>query len=555
MLTTLRLLSLFMLLTFALFGCQQQPTELLGIDRPSQPLRPLSDQVVTGQFAYPTGDVETGTLLISKHLPGQVRAGAPFEYEITVMNLTDEPMENILITEELPPFLTLHGGATLNRLDEPAIAGFENGDQPGPSEADDAFVIYSPREEPALADEMVFGIERSEKQTQPISGGEWRIQRLEPNEMRTLRLVGVADEQGLAETLTSVQDEPAMTLAIDAVDPTIRIERWSPPMAMACETIPVFYRITNTSDATVSEILLAETLPEGQFFGEREDEITMEIGDLEPGEQVEFRIDTYVTEPGVYEGQVVATDRYGVSFESSTTTTQAVAPELQIDINMPDEAHTQQNVPITVAITNTGNAIAEDLRVRSMLPSDVTVRQVSDTGLIRNNEIEWVFAALEPGQTAELSLQLAAAQPGAVRMVVVADAECAEEQTVAAATQFQGVSSLRLELRDHADPVPIGQQEQYSITLTNQGNMADENVEVIATVPDELRLIEALGPGEAEIDGQQVRFTINRLRPRQTISLQIITEALRPADVRFEVRVDSDNLTRPVITNEATRLF
>ncbi|MEX0741593.1 MAG: CARDB domain-containing protein, partial [Phycisphaeraceae bacterium] len=277
--------------------------------------------------------------------------------------------------------------------------------------------------------------------------------------------------------------------------------------------------------------------------------------DLEPGQQIEFRIDTYVTEPGVYEGQVIATDRYGVSFESLTTTTQAVAPQLQIEINMPDEAHTQQNVPITVTITNTGDAIADELYVRSMLPSDATVRQVSHAGLVHNNEIEWILAPLEPGQTAELSLQLTASQPGAVRMVVIADAACAEEQTVAAATQFQGVSSLRLELRDQADPVPIGQQEQYTITLTNQGNMADENVEVIATVPDELRLIEALGPGEAEIDGQQVRFTINRLRPRQTISLQIITEALRPADVRFEVRVDSDNLTRPVITNEATRLF
>ena len=57
--------------------------------------------MVTTSMAFPTGDPRTSALLVDKLVPGQVIAGELFEMALRVTNLTEQPLENVVITESL----------------------------------------------------------------------------------------------------------------------------------------------------------------------------------------------------------------------------------------------------------------------------------------------------------------------------------------------------------------------------------------------------------------------------------------------------------------------
>ncbi len=58
-------------------------------------------------LAYPTGEKDTSALLIEKITPREVRANQPYEYQIRVTNLTDQPLTGVTVLESFPPGLQI----------------------------------------------------------------------------------------------------------------------------------------------------------------------------------------------------------------------------------------------------------------------------------------------------------------------------------------------------------------------------------------------------------------------------------------------------------------
>ena len=61
-----------------------------------------------------------------------------------------------------------------------------------------------------------------------------------------------------------------------------------------------------------------------------------------------------------------------------------------------------------------------------------------------------------------------------------AQAKCASAVTAVAQTEFSGLSALLLECVDVTDPIEVGQQETYIITVTNQGSANDKNIKIVS---------------------------------------------------------------------------
>ena len=62
--------------------------------------------MVRSSLAYPTGDKKTSALLLDKLAPREIVAGQAFAYEIQVANLTSMALDNVTVTETLPPTST-----------------------------------------------------------------------------------------------------------------------------------------------------------------------------------------------------------------------------------------------------------------------------------------------------------------------------------------------------------------------------------------------------------------------------------------------------------------
>ena len=60
---------------------------------------------------YPTGERSSSSLLVRKQLPREVGLDKPFDYTITVENLTDEPIDGVVLNEPVPAHMTIESAS------------------------------------------------------------------------------------------------------------------------------------------------------------------------------------------------------------------------------------------------------------------------------------------------------------------------------------------------------------------------------------------------------------------------------------------------------------
>ena len=124
------------------------------------------------------------------------------------------------------------------------------------------------------------------------------------------------------------------------------------------------------------------------------------------------------------------------------------------------------------------------------------------------------------------------------------------------ALDILGLPAFRLEVLDVVDPVPVGGTTTYKIDVTNQGSLPGDKVEIVATVPAQMRVRSARGPSTARVEGQRVMFPpVDGLQSRQTFSYSVEVEAIEPGDARFHVELRAATLQDPVIKEESTIVF
>ena len=98
--------------------------------------------------------------------------------------------------------------------------------------------------------------------------------------------------------------------------------------------------------------------------------------------------------------------------------------------------------------------------------------------------------------------------------------------------------------------------ETYEVAVTNQGSMAATNVRIACTLEDNMTYVSSSGPTGANIEGATIGFApLPILEPKARATWQVRVNAVKPGDVRFEVEMIGDQLTRPVRETEATNVY
>ena len=113
---------------------------------------------------------------------------------------------------------------------------------------------------------------------------------------------------------------------------------------------------------------------------------------------------------------------------------------------------------------------------------------------------------------------------------------------------------------DLEDPIKVGDQETYRITVTNQGSATDTNIKIVCTLEKNMTFVKVgVGsPTNASVsaNGRTVTFEpLAALGAKQKKVWTLIVKVVSEGDVRFGVKMDSDQLGRPVSETEATTLY
>ena len=457
-------------------------------------------------MAYPTGDRNSSVLLVEKTVPNQVRLNQPFQYEIKVTNITDATLDDVRIREEVPQGLNITAS-------QPERQG--EGEQQG-----------------------------------------WEVGALKPKESRTIQVSAVAERQGQLPTCVLASYQPSLCAAVNVVNPQIEVTKRAPARVDICEDIVFEYSVTNIGSGSTEPVIVREQLPEGLTTQNGNNVIEMDAGVLREGQTKTGRVKIKAAKPGEYRGGAIATSAGGLRAETGETTTFITQPRLAVNIEAPEQEYVDRPIAYRVTVTNQGDAPARDAVAIVAVPGGTKVVNVGSDGRAQRNAVQWALGTLEPQASKTITFTLQAAEGSTLSTVARASAVCAPEVSDTAQTRIQTIPALVLETVDLADPVRVGENVVYRITVSNQGSGPDNNIRITAKLPPELQYVSARGTTEATAEGQSVRFApVETLAPGRSATWELTAKGGQGGDVRFEVNLESEALTKPAYENEPTRLY
>jgi uncharacterized repeat protein (TIGR01451 family) len=457
-------------------------------------------------MAYPTGDRNSSVMLVEKSLPSQVRLGQPFDYEIKVTNVTDATLDDVRIQEQTPEGLAITAS------------------QP-------------------------------ERQGQGAEAG-WALGSLKPRESKTIKVSGKADKQGELGTCLFASYKPSLCAAINVVNPQIKITKVAPQQADLCENIEYRYQVTNTGSGATERVTVREDLPEGLSTQDGRNQVVLDAGRIESGQTKEGVVRIKAARAGSFSSHAVASSEGGLQAQTEDLTLRVTQPKLAVNIEGPQNEYVDRPIAYRVTVTNDGDAPARDANVAVDIPPATKIANVGTEGRADRNAIQWNLGTLEPRASKTVTFNLSGTEAASLETTARARAACAAEVTGTAHTKVMTIAALLLEAVDLSDPVRVGENVVYRITVTNQGSGPDTNIRVTAKLPAEEQYVSARGVTEATADGQTVKFApIATLAAGRSAQWELTATAKQAGDVRFDVQLESDSLTKPGSKSEPTRLY
>lgn len=464
-----------------------------------------ADAEIRGEHAFPTGDRDTSILLIQHRGPAETRANVPFTYEVHIRNLTNARLPELVITEQLP----------------------------------EAFTVRSINPEPANVDDKT---------------ATWTLGRLEPGAVQVIRISGVSEAVGELSPCTTVAFRTSTCSTMKVVQPALTLTKSAPGEVILCDTIPVRLVVSNTGTGVARNVKVTDTLPQGWETTEGRNEVNFEVATLRPGESQEFSFQARSRETGNFVNEATASEPGGLTASASTETV-VRRPVLTLAKEGPEMRYIGRAAEYKITVGNTGDAPARDTVLVDTVSGVGEFVRASNDGRFADGKVTWSLGTLEPGDSKTVEVSFVGRSAGNIRNEAVATAYCAEARA-SAGTEVRGIAALLLETIDVNDPIEVGSEEIYTVTVTNQGTADDHNIRIVCTLPPEMEFVSAEGPTRFTVEDKTVTFEpIPALAPKARAVFRVVTRGTAPADVRFRAVMTSDMLTSPVVNTESTHIY
>lgn len=442
----------------------------------------------------------------TKKTPATVQLNKPFEYTITVTNLTDIAVSEVQVRDRLP-------GSFKYTSSSPA----------------------------------------AEKEGDMLV---WKIDSLGPNASEKIVVKGNAVKIGCLQTCADVTFIIPVCAATQVVQPELAVTKSAPAKVTVCDTIPLKFTVTNKGTGTASNVKLVDKLPEGLTTQDGKKTIELPLGNLAAGKSASRTVITKPAKPGIYKNQASATADGGLKAQSAITSTVVTQPVLAITKSGPKKEYLGRSIKYNIAVTNKGDAAAVDTVVTDTIPAGVSGVQASAGGVVAGNSVSWKVGSLAPKASKTVSVSYKPAKAGTYRNTAKATAICADAASASAQTQIDAIAAILLEVIDLSDPIEVGGNETYLITVTNQGSANDTNVIIKTMLEDTMQFVSSTGVTKGSFSGNTVTFApLPTLAPKAKVSWRVTVKAVKAGDVRFKVTMDSDQLTREVLETEATNFY
>ena len=247
-------------------------------------------------------------------------------------------------------------------------------------------------------------------------------------------------------------------------------------------------------------------------------------------------------------------------------------PDLKLIASAPERAYLDQEVTWTLRIENPGDVPFGNILVRAQLPPDVRFVSATNNGREVNGAIEWNIGTAVGKQWTDVKVTGLPKQLGRTALIATVTGEPLDKregdfkqvslvrnfggERVESPVEILGVPALQLELFDSVDPIAMGQKLTYTIRVRNAGTIADNQIEIVAELPPQLKPLRAFGASNGRIEGKRIVFApIASLKPNVLSVFTIEAQAEGEGDGRVRVELKSLSLRSPLSAEESTRVL
>jgi uncharacterized repeat protein (TIGR01451 family) len=466
---------------------------------------PLRDRQAVGE-PQAVGDPPTPVVRLRVRVPASAAAGQELEYHICLENCSKADAHHVTVRNPLP------ANARFVRADpEPAVR------------------------EPELV---------------------WRLGTLKACACSEITLILSPTGDGDVTDCAHVQFEHGECVTTRLARPQLAIQLRGPAQALLYDHLNYQIEVRNTGQTDAANVTVTSSLPDGLEHSSGKSTLTWDLGTIAPGQTRSIDYQAIAKKSGRLCTKAVATAAGNIRADSESC---VEVGEARVELSMrgPERRFLTSPATYTLTVTNPGTMPATNVTISNPIPANATFVGATQGGRLSASQIQWTAGNLAPGARRSFQVTVKAKGEGEVLNKATASADRGLTAQAEAKTLFEGATGLSADVEVQDNPIEVGGQTTYLIRVMNQGALEATDVQVFATLPEQMQIVTAKGPTGHKAEGQQVVFdSVPALAPKKEVRYEITVKAVRAGDVRFKVDLTAKQLPAgPVHREESTTIY
>jgi uncharacterized repeat protein (TIGR01451 family) len=384
----------------------------------------------------------------------------------------------------------------------------------------------------------------------------WSVGSLKPGGTASVEMQIMPIDEGEVGSVATVRFQAEATARSIVTRPKLVVETAGVKRVLVGDDTSFTFTVSNPGSGTATGVVLVEHIPAGlKHPGGSDLEYT--VGDLKPGESRQLQLRLKTVEPGVINNVISARADANLRAEHRFAI-EVIAPKLDVSVSGSKRRYLEREAKYQLSVSNPGTAPAQQIELVAYLPAGLKFVNASNSGRYDEGSraVCWRLEELPVNQRGTVEMVTMPVEAGQYSIKVRGAAQrglvAEKEQPVV----VDGLAAVLFQLSHTKDPVDVGGETTYEITVVNQGSKASTNLQMAVFLPAELKPLAAEGPTRYTIEDNKVLFqSLPQLAPKSVAAFRVRAQGIRAGDLRVRCQLMTDEMQRPVVKEESTRVY
>ncbi|MCU0977635.1 MAG: hypothetical protein MUF25_00535 [Pirellulaceae bacterium] len=392
----------------------------------------------------------------------------------------------------------------------------------------------------------------------PTSQGQlmWNAGTLQPGDEVTVSLQLMPLSEGELGSVAQVVFQTQAAVRTLCTKPQLSVTHAGPQKVLIGETVVFDITVSNPGSGIATSVIMEEDVPEGLAHAAGR-ELEFEIGSLRPNESRQLQLTLKADKPGLVRNEILVRGDANLIAQHAVEL-EVIAPALEVALQGPKMRYLDRPATYDVVISNPGTAPAREVELVTYLPKGMKFVSADHKGQYepQNHAVFWSLEELPANQTGGAKLTVLPLETGAQKLKLEGRAELGLKQSFEQVVQVESVAELQFTVVDEADPIEVGAETTYLITLTNSGSSAATNVQLAINLPTELKALGGDGPTRVAVDGDKLLVDpLARIGPGEEAVYRIKVQGGAAGHQRIQVQLVTQEMPVAVNREEVTRVY